>query len=49
MINNGLMIIIWTFGSLNYNTIFALSQYINTDILNFIMLCFVIGASQLIY
>lgn len=42
----GLMIIIWTFGSLNYNSIFALSQFINTDILNLIMICFLIGATS---
>ncbi len=42
----GLIIIIWTFGTLNYNSIFALTQYINTDILNLIMLCFVIGATS---
>ena len=42
----GLMILVWAFGSLNYNTIFALSQFMNTDILNFIMACFVIGATS---
>lgn len=42
----GLIITIWTFGTLNYNSIFALSQYINTDILNIIMICFLIGATS---
>jgi len=42
----GLIITIWTFGTLNYNSIFALSQYINTDILNLIMICFLIGATS---
>lgn len=42
----GLMILVWAFGSLNYNTIFALSQFINTDILNLIMACFLIGATS---
>ena len=42
----GLIITIWTFGTLSYNSIFALSQYINTDILNLIMICFLIGATS---
>lgn len=42
----GLIMTVWTFGTLNYNSIFALSQYINTDILNLIMICFLIGATS---
>nr|YP_009029661.1 NADH dehydrogenase subunit 5 [Magnusiomyces ingens]YP_010180081.1 NADH dehydrogenase subunit 5 [Saprochaete ingens]AHY04915.1 NADH dehydrogenase subunit 5 [Magnusiomyces ingens]QUX32925.1 NADH dehydrogenase subunit 5 [Magnusiomyces ingens]QUX32949.1 NADH dehydrogenase subunit 5 [Saprochaete ingens] len=42
----GLMMMIWTFGSLNYNSMFALSQFINTDMLNTIMICFLIGATS---
>jgi NADH-ubiquinone oxidoreductase chain 5 len=41
----GLFILLYTFGSLNYSTIFSLSLYINNDILNIIMLCILIGCS----
>nr|YP_010178907.1 NADH dehydrogenase subunit 5 [Saprochaete suaveolens]QUV75124.1 NADH dehydrogenase subunit 5 [Saprochaete suaveolens] len=42
----GIMIMVWAFGSTNYSTIFATSQFINTDITNLIMACFVIGATS---
>lgn len=40
----GLLLITITFGSLNFSTIFSLSQYINTDIISLIMFCLLIGA-----
>lgn len=40
----GLFVLIWTFGTVNYTSIFALSVYINTDILNIIMICMLLGA-----
>nr|YP_010257022.1 NADH dehydrogenase subunit 5 [Saprochaete fungicola]QUV75103.1 NADH dehydrogenase subunit 5 [Saprochaete fungicola] len=42
----GTMITVWAFGSTNYSTIFATSGYINTDITNTVMFCFVIGATS---
>uniref|UniRef100_A0A060RCS4 NADH-ubiquinone oxidoreductase chain 5 n=1 Tax=Blastobotrys adeninivorans TaxID=409370 RepID=A0A060RCS4_BLAAD len=41
----GLFILLYTFGSLNYSTIYSLSVYINTDILNIIMICLLIGCA----
>lgn len=41
----GLGIIIWTFGSLDFNVIFALSSYINTDIINLIMIFLILAAT----
>lgn len=41
----GLFILLYTFGSLNYSTIFSLSTYINSDILIISMICLLIGAS----
>ena len=41
----GLFIILYTFGSLNYSTIFSISTYINTNILILIMICLLIGAT----
>jgi NADH-ubiquinone oxidoreductase chain 5 len=40
-----LFILLYTFGSLNYSTIYSLSVYINTDILNIIMLFILIGCA----
>jgi NADH-ubiquinone oxidoreductase chain 5 len=40
----GLFLILITFGSFNFSTIYSLSSYINTDILTLIMLCLLIGA-----
>nr|YP_009110265.1 NADH dehydrogenase subunit 5 [Geotrichum candidum]CDI44082.1 NADH dehydrogenase subunit 5 [Geotrichum candidum] len=42
----GLIMTMWTFGTLNYNSMFALSQYINTDMLNLMMMCFLMGATS---
>lgn len=41
----GLFILLHTFGSLNYSTIYSLSVYINTDILNIIMILLLIGCA----
>lgn len=41
----GLFILLYTFGSLNYSTIYSLSVYINTDILNIIMILLLIGCA----
>jgi NADH-ubiquinone oxidoreductase chain 5 len=40
----GLFLLLLTFGSLNYSTIYSLSVYINTDIITLIMICLLIGA-----
>lgn len=40
----GMLLITVTFGSLNFSTIFSLSQYINSDIISLIMLCLLTGA-----
>lgn len=40
----GLLLMLVTFGSLNYSTVFSLSNYINSDIITLIMLCLLIGA-----
>lgn len=40
----GLYLILFTFGTLNYNIINSLTAYINTDIITIIMLCLLIGA-----
>lgn len=40
----GLILMLVTFGSLNYSTVFSLSSYINTDIISIIMLLLLIGA-----
>lgn len=39
----GLLLMMITFGSLNFSTVFSLSQYINSDIITLIMLCLLIG------
>lgn len=41
----GLFILLYTFGSLNYSTIYSLSVYINTDILNIIMILLLLGCA----
>lgn len=41
----GLFLLLYTFGSLNYSLIFSISHYINTNILIFIMLCLLLGAT----
>jgi NADH-ubiquinone oxidoreductase chain 5 len=41
----GLFILLYTFGSLNYSTIFSISMYINTDILVLSMICILMGAT----
>lgn len=41
----GLFILLYTFGSLNYSSIYSLSVYINTDILNIIMILLLLGCA----
>ncbi|ODV93106.1 hypothetical protein PACTADRAFT_77894 [Pachysolen tannophilus NRRL Y-2460] len=41
----GLSFLLMTTGSLDYNTIFALGNFINTDLLIIILLCFLIAAT----
>lgn len=40
----GLFATLWTFGNLDFATIFALSGYINESVLNIIGICFLLGA-----
>ena len=40
----GIISIIWTFGSIDYNTVFSLSPYINGNIITIIGLCILVGA-----
>ena len=40
----GLFIIIWSFGNLDYSTIFSLAPYFNQDIITLIGICLLIGA-----
>lgn len=37
--------LLYIFGSLDYSTIFSLTGYVNTDLLNITMICFLIGAT----
>ena len=41
----GMFVLLFTFGSLDFSTIFSLTSYVNTDLLNIIMICFLIGAT----
>lgn len=40
----GMIIIIWTFGNLNYATVFSLAPFINEEIITIIGICLLIGA-----
>nr|YP_010944621.1 NADH dehydrogenase subunit 5 [Gymnascella citrina]WMB97498.1 NADH dehydrogenase subunit 5 [Gymnascella citrina] len=40
----GMFIIIWTFGNIDYSTVFSLAPYINHDIITLIGICLLIGA-----
>ena len=40
----GLFAIFWLFGNLDYTTIFSMSNYLNTDLINLICILFLIGA-----
>lgn len=40
----GMFMIIWTFGNLDYSTVFSLAPYINQDIITLIGICLLIGA-----
>jgi len=39
-----MIIIIWTFGNLNYATVFSLAPFINEEIITIIGICLLIGA-----
>jgi len=41
----GFFAIFFAFGTLDYGTIFALSPYMNTDIINFILILLLLGAA----
>nr|YP_010944298.1 NADH dehydrogenase subunit 5 [Blastomyces dermatitidis]WLW42174.1 NADH dehydrogenase subunit 5 [Blastomyces dermatitidis] len=40
----GMFIIIWSFGNINYSTIFSLAPYLNNNIITLIGICLLIGA-----
>jgi NADH-ubiquinone oxidoreductase chain 5 len=40
----GMFVILWSFGNLDYATVFSLSPYINQDIVTIIGICLLIGA-----
>jgi len=40
----GMFAILWTFGNIDYSTVFSLSPYINSNIITIIGLCLLIGA-----
>ena len=40
----GLFIILWTFGNIDYSSVFSLSPYINENIITLIGICLLIGA-----
>nr|YP_010944606.1 NADH dehydrogenase subunit 5 [Gymnascella aurantiaca]WMB97482.1 NADH dehydrogenase subunit 5 [Gymnascella aurantiaca] len=40
----GMFMIIWTFGNIDYSTVFSLAPYINHDIITLIGICLLIGA-----
>ena len=40
----GMFVLLWTFGNLDYSTIFSLSPYINENIVTIIGICLLIGA-----
>jgi len=40
----GMFILLWSFGNINYSTIFSLAPYINQDIITLIGICLLIGA-----
>lgn len=40
----GMFIIIWSFGNLDYSTVFSLAPYFNQDIITLIGICLLIGA-----
>lgn len=40
----GMFIIIWSFGNINYSTIFSLAPYLNSNIITLIGICLLIGA-----
>ena len=40
----GMFAMIWTYGNLDYSTVFSLSPFINVDIITLIALCLLIGA-----
>jgi hypothetical protein len=40
----GMFIILWTFGNIDYTTVFSLAAYINENIVTIIGICLVIGA-----
>ncbi len=40
----GMFIIIWSFGNINYSTVFSLAPYLNNNIITLIGICLLIGA-----
>jgi NADH-ubiquinone oxidoreductase chain 5 len=40
----GMFAILWSFGNVDYNTVFSLAPFINEDIITIIGVCFLIGA-----
>ena len=40
----GMFVILWSFGNIDYNTVFMLSPYINENIITIIGICLLIGA-----
>lgn len=39
----GMFAMLWSFGDLNYATVFASAPYLNSDIITIIGICFLIG------
>lgn len=40
----GILTLLWTFGNVDFYTVFAISSYINENIITLISICFIIGA-----
>lgn len=40
----GLLATIWCFGSLDFKSIFPMANFVNTDVITFIAICFLLGA-----
>jgi len=40
----GMFAILWSFGNIDYSTVFSLAPYINIDVITFIGICLLIGA-----
>jgi NADH-ubiquinone oxidoreductase chain 5 len=40
----GLFMLLWSFGNIDYSTIFSLAPYLNQDIITLIGICLLIGA-----